>query len=72
MAALKDFKVPVLEDNHDPLSARVRSKLASGEDVKIRIDSVTSSSSKIGIRAGIAGDKNKSRTILDRMDEHLK
>lgn len=72
LAALKDFRMPVLEDMHDPLSARVRSRLSSGEDVKIKIDSVTSSSSKIGIRVGIVGDKDKSRTILDRIDEHLK
>ena len=72
MATLRDFKMPVLEDRHDALSAKVKSKLSSGEDVKINISSITASSSKIGIRVGLAGDKDKSRTILDRIDEHLK
>ncbi|MDA8325436.1 MAG: DUF3568 family protein [Nitrospiraceae bacterium] len=72
IAALNDFKLPVLENTHDKLSARLKSRLSSGEEVSIKIDSVTSSSSKIGIRVGTIGDKDKSRTILDRIDEHLK
>ncbi|MDA8087768.1 MAG: DUF3568 family protein [Nitrospiraceae bacterium] len=70
--ALKDLGMPVLEDRHDKLTARVKSRLATGEDVLISIDSVTGSTSKLGIRVGLIGDKYKSRMILDRINSNLK
>lgn len=72
VAALKEMKLPVLEDRYDHLTARMKSKLATGEDVKISLDSVSASTTKVGIRVGIVGDKDKSQAILDKIKSEIK
>ena len=71
ISALKDLNLPIIEDNHDNLSAKIKSKSADGQDVWIEIESVTAESSKITIRVGVMGDKNKSRQILDGIHKYL-
>lgn len=71
VSALKDLNIPIIEDNHDQLSASIKSKFADGSDVWIQIESVTAKSSKVTIRVGIMGDENKSRQILDGIHKHL-
>lgn len=71
MSALWDLKLPVLEDNHDSLTAKMKSKLANGTDVWITIDSVAGNASKVTIRVGMFGDEEKSRMILDAIHRHI-
>ena len=71
ISALKGLNLPIIEDNHDKLSANIKSKFADGHDVWIEIESVTAESSKITIRVGILGDENKSRQILDGIHKHV-
>jgi hypothetical protein len=71
LSALKELELPIIEDNHDTLSAKIKSKFADGDDVWIQIESVTAESSKITIRVGVMGDENKSRRIIDAIHRHL-
>jgi hypothetical protein len=71
ISTLKDLNLPIIEDSHDKLSAKIKSRFASGEDVWIDIESVTAESSKITIRVGVLGDQYKSRQILDGIHRHL-
>ncbi len=72
ISALGDLKLPIIEDNHDRLSAKIKSQFADGSDVWIEIESVTSESSKITVRVGVTGDEGKSRQILDAIHRHLR
>jgi len=71
ISALKELKLPIIEDNHDRLSARIKSQAANGSDVWIEIESLGSESSKVTVRVGIMGDEPKSRQILDAIHRHL-
>ena len=71
ISALKELSLPIIEDNHDKLSAKITSRFADGSDVWIEIESVTAESSKITIRVGVMGDEQKSRQILDGIHKHL-
>lgn len=72
MATLKDFHFKVLKDKHDQLTASIESKLSNGKKVWIKIDSVSEDLSKIDVRVGLIGDRDKSGMILDSVDQHLK
>jgi hypothetical protein len=72
ISALDELKLPIIEDNHDRLSAKIKSRFADGSDVWIEIQSVTSESSKITVRVGVVGDEGKSRQILDAIHRHLR
>ena len=71
ISALKELNLPIIEDAHDKLSAKITSRFADGNDVWIEIESVTAESSKITIRVGVMGDEQKSRQILDVIHKHL-
>jgi hypothetical protein len=71
ISTLKDLNLPIIEDNHDKLSAKIKSQFANGDGVWIEIESVTAESSKLTIRVGILGDQYKSRQILDGIHRHL-
>lgn len=69
--ALRELELPVIENNHDRQSAKMKSKFSSGEDIWIDIESVTAESSKVTIRVGLMGDENKARIILDKIHRNL-
>ena len=57
VAALKALNLPIIEDAHDNLSARMKSQFADGTDVWIGIEPLTTESSKITVRVGVLGDE---------------
>jgi hypothetical protein len=71
IAALKELNLPVNEDIHDKLSAKIQSRFADGAEVWIAIESVTAESSKVTIRVGVMGDEQKARQILGAIHRHL-
>lgn len=71
IAALKELGLPIIEDTHDELSAKIQSRFADGSEVWIGIESFTAESSKVTIRVGVMGDEQKSRQILDGVHKHL-
>jgi hypothetical protein len=71
ISTLKDLGLPIIEDRHDSLSAKIKSEFADGSNVWIEIESLTSESCKVTIRVGIMGDEYKSRQILDHIHKHI-
>src|SRR3990172_8145128 len=47
ISTLKELGLSIIEDRHDTLSARIKSKFADGEDVWVAIESITTMSSKV-------------------------
>ncbi len=71
ISALKELNLPITEDKHDNLSAKVKSRFADGQDVWIDVEYLSVESSKLTIRVGVMGDERKSRQILDAVHRHL-
>ncbi len=71
LAALKDLNMPVIEDTHDSTSAKMKSVVASGEDVWIDISALSNTASKMTIRVGTLGDEGKSTAILNTVHKHI-
>jgi hypothetical protein len=71
VAALKELNLPIIEDNFDKLTAKMKSRFADGNDVWIDIEYITLESSKLTIRVGILGDERKARQILDAIHNHI-
>jgi hypothetical protein len=72
ISALRELNLPIIEDKHDSLSAKIKSRFADGSDVWIQIESLAAESSRITIRVGILGDEYKSRQIRDGIHKHLR
>lgn len=70
-AALRDLKVPVLEDKHDSLNAELKGKFADNTTLWVWIDSVSSAASTLKVRVGTFGEENRSRQVLDMVHQHL-
>ena len=71
VSALKELNLPIIEDTHDNLSAKMKSRFADGAEVWIDISSLSTESSQITVRVGVLGDENRSRQILDAVHKHL-
>lgn len=70
-AALRDLKVPVIEDKHDSLTAELKGKFADNTNLWIWIDSASSTASTLKIRVGTFGEENRSRQVLDKVHQQL-
>jgi hypothetical protein len=62
---LADQKLPVIEDRADAVTAHLGSRYADDKRVWIDMEAVGSGSTKVTIRVGVMGDKDRSLTILD-------
>jgi hypothetical protein len=69
--AIHDMALPVVSDAADELGARFESRTAQGEKVVITLEPQGQAVTKVGIRLGVFGDEDASRTIAARIDEHL-
>jgi hypothetical protein len=70
-AALRDLRVPVLEDKHDSLNAEIKGRFADNTNIWIWIDSVSPTASTLKIRVGTFGEENRSRQVLDKVHQQL-
>ena len=71
LAALKELNMPVIEDTHDNTSAKMKSVVASGENVWIDISALSNTAAKVTLRVGTMGDEGKSTAILNTIQKHL-
>ena len=69
--ALHEMTLPVVRDAADELGARFESRTAQGEKVVITLEPQGQAVTKVGIRVGVFGDEDASRTIAARIDERL-
>ena len=71
VVALETFELPIQENNKDGLAARMKSRFADGAPLWISIDSVSESSTRISIRAGVFGNESRSRRLLEEIHRHI-
>ena len=68
---VKSLDLPVKEDQGDRLSAKVISRFSDEKKIRIDIDAMTETTSKINIRVGIFGDKLRSEMIYNAIQKQL-
>lgn len=71
VSGLKHLDLPVKDDNHDRLSARVTTEFADGQAVAIHVSAITERSAKLKIRVGVFGSKQRSEMILTAIQKGL-
>jgi hypothetical protein len=72
LAAMKDLEFTVTEKSKDALSGNVTAQTADNKTVKIKLKYISNTSTEIRIRVGTFGDENLSRTVLNKINSHLK
>lgn len=71
VSALKSMEMPIMQDRSDRISAHVESEFADGKPVWIDIEASGENDSRITVRVGYVGDKDRAMRILDAMEERL-
>ncbi len=71
LKAMERLNLTVESENMDALGGALAVKRADGTDVKIRLKSVGGYSTKISVRVGLMGSKNKSVLIHDAIRSAL-
>jgi len=69
--ALKDLGVPVLEDRSDAMTAKMESEFADGMHVWLGFEALNDQSTKITLRAGVMGEEQRARDLLEKIQKHL-
>ena len=69
--ALEDMGLPILENEVDVQTAKIRSEYADGKKVWIDIKKQTDQSSHISVRVSTLGDRTRSADILNRIMQKL-
>lgn len=72
--AVGDLELSLIESEtgKDALAATVTARDSEGKDIKIKLASTTTGTTKMSIRIGVFGDKTKSTLILQQIQENLK
>jgi hypothetical protein len=69
--AMKELELPLSEDRADRLSAHLESEFADRTHVRINLESLADSRTRVSIRVGLVGDEDRSRKILMTIKQHL-
>jgi len=68
---LQDLKLPILKARYDQIKAGLKSELADGKNVSIKLKATEGGTTEIRIRIGTLGDKDASHRILRAVKSHL-
>jgi hypothetical protein len=71
LKGLAELKMAVVEKQNDVFAANVKTRLASGDDVYIKIKANTEKTCELSIRVGLLGDQAQSQKILDTIVKYL-
>lgn len=71
VAALKERRLPVIEDSHNDVMMKITTRLADGTDVWVSGASISNGSSRIAVRVGVDGNKHESKKILASINKRL-
>lgn len=71
LAGLKDANIGIYSKGYDATSGSIEAVLADGKKVKITLKAEGDSVTKIGIRIGTWGDKDRSMYIFEKIDKRL-
>ena len=70
-ALTKDLKFVLINSNEDAVTAVYNARNAKDEKIKIQLDLVTDTTTKIDIRVGTFGDEALSQLILQKIQKRL-
>ncbi len=71
LKALKKLEITVKDEDKDRLSAVTKGKFADGKNLTVHIEAVTEKKSKLKIRVGVFGDRDRSEQILNLVKKSL-
>lgn len=69
--ALSDLKINVVGDTTDNLAGRIKGQTATGDPVTIDLEPQAQNVTKIDVRVGFWGEKEKARRVADAINRHL-
>ena len=69
--AVKGMGLSVDKKSKGPFEARVKTTLANGKDVNIKIKKLSSKSTEVTLRIGAFGDEQKSSHIMRQIEKRL-
>jgi len=69
--ALTDMGLPVEEDRGDAATAQIRSHYSDGKPIRIRIDTINDTTSRVRIRSGQIGSESRAQKLLDEIQARL-
>lgn len=68
---LEDLELPIVEESLDELSGRVASRMKHGEPILITLDAMGDSHTRVRIRVGMEGDKERAAAFMDLIETYL-
>jgi hypothetical protein len=71
LAAMKDLQFPVTSQAKDALAGELTARTSGNVNISIKLKYISNTSTEIRIRVGTFGDENLSRTILNKIADHL-
>ena len=69
--AMKDLEFPVTYKAKDALAGELKAVNSSGTEIDINLKKLSDSATEVRIRVGTFGDEPLSRTILNKINDHL-
>ena len=69
--AIKERKLPVMEDSVNEISGRVRSRAADGEPILITLEALGDKYTRVQVRVGLVGDKKRATAFMKLIQTHL-
>ncbi len=70
--ALQDIMLPAIEDRADRISAHLKSAYPDGEPVWIDLTALGKRHTRVTVRVGLAGERQRAAYVLSRIKEYLK
>jgi len=71
LKALEELGIFITDDELNVHSAKVEGEYADGKKVIVDIEALTERASKIKVRVGTLGDKERSNVIINTIVEHI-
>jgi hypothetical protein len=69
--AVEELKITIESKQHDAFGGTIKGKMADGKSLEINLKRLGETSTEIGIRIGIFGDRQKSEAIHDKILSNL-
>jgi hypothetical protein len=71
VAGLKDANISIYSKGYDSTSGKIEAVLADGKDLKINLRAEGENVTKVKLRIGTFGDRDRSMFIYEKIDKHL-
>ena len=71
MAGLKDLNINAVTSQVDQISGMVEAVFGDGMDLEVKLESVAPNITRISIRCGMVGDRDRSRMVFSAIEKRL-